>query len=207
MSSKLVLLRGYVFACLTIFCAGCATTYSHVRGELIPEPLPSVHIPARIGVVQNPESRATSAASVSPTTVVDKFVKQLERDGVFSDVVYPYRENIAGTPVDHVLDVTAKVIEEVRFGENMLKAILHGASFFLLAPVTPNRFTVHVSLDVSRLDPQRRAVAKYEYSSEYDLKYSTLMPSEEKMRQWLEDAQLHAVRHVINQIKQDHGNF
>jgi len=187
---------------ISLFGTGCYTKYYSVSAEDFPSPIRSIHHARVAGVSVNAASAAPKASSISPQSVADLFVKRLVDEEIFSDVVYPYTD-LAHVEADVLIDLTVKIEEHPHWGENIPKAIFTGLSFFLLAPVLPIRFTEVVDLTAAVESPQRTPLANYRYRSEYDLKYTTLVPDTDTLEEWLERVQEHAVEDILNQMKSD----
>lgn len=178
---------------------GCASWYYNVNHEIVPTSISVATSQKTVGVKINPNSKAPAMASVSPTEVVERFVRRMREDAMFAHVIFPYTE-LAQLKPSSLFDITVTIDEKVHWGENLVKAVLVGASFFILTPVLPFHFALVVDLDVESTELADRASARYRYISQYEFKY-WFYPKKKVFEKWLEQTQIHAVEHVLNQIK------
>ena len=178
---------------------GCASWYYNVNHEVVPPSISVATSQKIVGVTLNPNSKAPSMGSVSPTGVVERFVRRMREDAVFAHVVFPYTD-LAQMKPSSVFDVTVTIDEKAHWSENMVKAVLVGASFFILTPVLPFHFGLVVDLDVESAELGDGKSVRHRYVSQYDFKY-WFYPKKRVFEKWLEQTQDHAVEHVLNQIK------
>lgn len=186
---------------------GCYTNYKPVRGGSPSGVVTPLDQPvASIAGVRPGNLSATSSASVDPQSVVRRFVEDLERTQLFGDIVYPYTA-AAKVDADLVLEVGVVVTEKLYTGENVFKAIIRGASLFLLTPVIPQRFGFAVDVSASTQLPDGAFLKQYRHGSEYDLRYTTLMPNSTEMKRWLATTEKDAVRGVIARLYADRAEI
>lgn len=193
-------------ALLLVTQAGCYWKYENVAGDPFPKPLQVQPTSASAGVQVNPNSSQPDASSITKTAVVELLVERLSEDRVFNPVIFPYSALAKAEP-GVILDAKVVIEEKHNMGENMVKAIFTGLSFFLLGPVLPTRFGIVVDLQVAASSIGGEPIGTYSYKSEYDFRYTTMTPSQEKMEEWLEVAKSHAVEQVLNLIKADREKF
>ena len=194
------LLRLVGIAGVLLLNTGCASWYYHKGHEPLPIPISVATSPKIAGVTINPKSKAPAMGSVSPTGVVEQFVRRMREDAMFAHVVFPYTE-LAETKPSVVFDATVLIDEKCHWIENLIKAVLVGGTWFVLTPVLPFHFGLIVDLDVESKGLRDGESARYRYLSQYEFNY-WFYPKKKVFEKWLEQTQMHAVEHVLNQIKQ-----
>jgi hypothetical protein len=190
-----------------LLATGCYTRYHQVAGRPFPERIAVGTSGGSVGITQNAQSYSPPGAVVDPARVVARLARRIVEDEVFEPVVYPYTSAIREKPAV-VLDATVRIEEKPYAAENAVRAVLHGGSLFLLAPVLPSRSGFVVDLSVTAfLREELEFVGTYSYASEYELQYSALEPSEREMKGWIDETIDHAVEEVLNQLKRDLSGF
>ena len=120
---------------------GCYWKYRNAAGDPFPTPISVKRIGGSAGVSVSPHSTQPDASSISKTSVVELFVEELDNEKFFDVIVFPY-STLAQVEPDLLLDVTVHIEEKYYWVENILKAILVGASFFVLGPVLAAHFGI-----------------------------------------------------------------
>ena len=186
--------------------SGCATWYRHSARETFPTPVAAHPLQEIVGVAINANSKAPSAASLSPTQVVENLVRRMREDSMFAQIIFPYSD-LAPVDATRVFDVTVTIQEHHHWITNTIKAVLIGGTWFLLTPVLPIHLGLLVDLDVMSTTTEEGVPTRYHYASQYEM-YYWIFPRKKVLEAWLEKTQLHAVEHVLNQIKtEDRGRF
>jgi len=208
LSHPLTAYRATVLAALAFVAvagSGCGK-YQNALGDEFPRAVSAETLPIAVGVKVDRSSREPTASPISAVAVVADIADRLAREGVFSEVVFPY---VAGgqQQVAMVFDVRVVVEHDEHEGENIGKAFLIGMTVFLLTPVLPLHYSAAVDVDVAARTTSGRPVGSYAYRSEYDFYFRSLIPSERRMDEWLARTKDHAVLEVVNQIERDRNNL
>lgn len=165
---------------------GC---YSKVI-DLNPGPAQAIEadsaIPINLGVEKGPvvlnrDARLEFKTTPPPTTVAEFLAEKLEQNRVVNLAVHP--NNTEAGKVNAVLYVSENLDMDAKWLPNMVKAMVVGATYFLLAPALPIEMDLAVSAVLDLRTPEGETIKQYKSSANYRLSYTTLWPGIDRINE------------------------